>query len=77
MMFLLLQAVTVIVTGAAVWWLSFASDEQKAGVEETLSPITNALGSLTDAFRERISGEFIDTNKTKASGTKQILVCYR
>lgn len=53
-----MQAITVIVTGVAVWWLSFASDEQKANVEETLSPLTNAITSLVHTLRNRIYGKF-------------------
>lgn len=52
-----MQAITVIVTGVAVWWLSFASEDQKANIEETLSPLTNAVTSLVHTLRDRISGK--------------------
>eukprot|EP00884_Botryococcus_braunii_P007264 jgi/Botrbrau1/16539/Bobra.0327s0006.1 len=59
-------AVTVVVTGVAVWWLSFASDEQKASIEETLSPFTNAVSGVTHALRERVAGRTRRTSVEEA-----------
>ncbi len=54
----------IVGTAGALWWFVWASDDQKAAVEETLAPVVGTLLStwhwLLDALmrlKERITGE--------------------
>jgi hypothetical protein len=60
---MLAQVLGILATGGALWWFVWASDNQKAAVEETLAPVVGTLLSawnwLLDALirlKDRITG---------------------